>query len=146
MIYDASVSNLIIREWLNGSLFPLSLNLAVIIGVFIWDSFVHSLEDGTPRWWRLPGVPTACVLFWIFGMESVRAISVWAILHTTNQNKSMPDWVVETATYSLVLASIVLLVALLRCTYLFSPPKWGHAFWIYSAVSTLLFLLLSNQL
>ena len=142
---DAYVSNLIIREWLNGSLFPLSLNLSIIIAVFMWDSYIECLAQGK-RWFRMSGVPTACALFWIFSLDGMRAVSVWIILRITNNGDEVPEWVREWTSAALVIAALGLVITMLRCTYLFTPPKWGNRYWIYSLCSTLLFLFISHLL
>jgi hypothetical protein len=142
---DVTVTNLVIREWLNGSLFPLSINLALIIAIFIWDSYIDWLKKPTTkRWWNADGVPTACALFWIFLLDGVRAISVWAVIWNANNGATIPDWIRALTNYALTIASVGLILTMLRCAYLFTPPRWGHAFWIYSAVSTLLFLALGQ--
>lgn len=142
---NATFTNLVLREWLNGSLFPLSANLAFIIGVFLWDSWLYSIAhpDGS-RWWKMDGVPTACALFWIFSLESLRAGSVWIILRITNDGHEVPHWVREFTNVLLVVGGAGLAIMILRCTYLFTPPRWGNRFWLYSLATTLAFLLLSH--
>jgi hypothetical protein len=144
-MYDAVSNNLFIREWLNGSLFPLSLNLSIIIAVFLWDSFLEGTRQSA-RWWKMPGVPTACALFWIFGMESVRAGTVWLILRITNDGGVVPVWLSDVANASITIAGIILIITMLRCTFLFTPPRWGNRVWVYSIISTVTFLLLSALL
>jgi len=139
-MYDAVTNNLIIREWLNGSLFPLSANLAFIILIFLVDSY---RERDQVSWWKMEGVPTGCSLFWIFTCESVRAGCVWFILRATNDGRVVPQWIRELSNYSFVVAAAILAVMMLRCTFLWSPPRWRN-FWIYSAVVTTVFLLVSH--
>lgn len=140
-MYDALTDNLIIREWLNGSLLPLSANLAFIILVFLIDSFRYR-EDKS--WWSIDGVPTGCALFWIFMCESMRAGCVWHILRTTNDGRVVPTWLREISNISFVIAAGILAAAILRCIYLFSPPGWQSWFWKFAAVTTIVFLLLSH--
>ena len=142
---DAYVSNLIIREWLNGSLFPLSLNLSIIIAVFMWDSYIYAITH-KKRWFTLEGVPTACALFWIFTLDGVRAVSVWIILRFANDGHVVPEWVREWTNYALITAALGLVLTMLRCTYLFTPPRWGNRYWVYSLLSTLAFLVVSQLL
>jgi len=142
-MYDAVTSNLLIREWLNGSLLPLSLNLAIIIAVFLWDSWIEARE-GNLNWWTMSGVPTGCALFWIFILDGTRAGSVWIILRITNDGVPVPQWVRDYSTVALIVAALGLAITMLRCTFLFTPPRWGNAYWIYSVVSTVLFLIVSH--
>jgi hypothetical protein len=138
---DATTHNLIIREWLNGSLFPLSGNLAFILLVFLAYSFIY--RDNA-SWWKMPGVPTGCALFWIFTMETIRAGWIWWLLRSANRGEAVTFAVREYSNFSFIIAGAVLVAAFLRCTYLWSPPQWRHFFWIYSAISTVLFLAFSH--
>jgi hypothetical protein len=144
-MYDVVTNNLIIREWLNGSLFPLSLNLSLIIAVFLWDSYFAARES-RQKWFNMDGVPTACALFWIFSLDGVRAVSVWVILRINNNGMEVPMWMRQTTNVALALAAFGLMLTILRCTYLFTPPRWGNRYWIYSLVSTLIFLMISHIL
>jgi len=92
----------------------------------------------------MPGVPTGCALFWVFAMETVRAGWIWWILRETNDGNQVAQWVREFSNYSFVAAATVLAATILRCTYLWSPPKWQRGFWIYSAASTIIFLFISH--
>ena len=137
-------SNLIIREILNGSLFPLCINLSLVIGIFLVTTYLEAKES-SESWWTMPGVPTGCALFWVFLLESVRAFSVWIILRTTNDGRLVPEWVRDWTNVSLIAAAAFLVVTMLRCTYLFTPPRWGNSFWIYSIMTTIAFLVLSHM-
>jgi len=140
-MYDAVTNNLLIREWLNGSLFPLCGNLAFIILVFLLHSYRYRDQLS---WWKMPGVPTGCALFWVFSMETVRAGWIWWILREHNDGHPVEDWVREISNYSFIFAATMLAAMILRCTYLWSPPRWRKFFWQYSAISTLVFLLISH--
>lgn len=135
--------NLIIREWLNGSLFPLTANLAFIIGVYIWQTRQYGLARAV-NWRSLPGVQTACALFWVFGAESVRAGFVWIILRTTNDGYRMNAAFEAFANFALVVGASLLVFWTLRCTYIFTPPSIRRYYWIYSLALTTAFLLLSH--
>ena len=139
---DILSDNLILREWLNGSLFPLSGNLAIIIGLFLQTAWVDAKRVGI-RFQNVDGVPTACALFWIFAAESVRAASVWYLLRTTNDGKVVSDLMRALSNLSLTVVAGILIITMLRCTALFEPPRF-KGFWIYSAISTLLFLIASH--
>lgn len=140
---DEITINLIIREWVNGSLFPLSLNMTAIVTVFLWSAWLESRKN-LRSWRTVPGAQTGCFLFWVFGAESARAGIVWLILRTTNDGRVVPRWFEVCANVTFILAGITLVLAVLRGTYIFTPPKWGHVFWVYSAMSTIAFLLLSH--
>lgn len=135
-----NTANLIIREWLNGSLFPLSAFLTYVILTFINDT---RIEVGK-GWSRTEGIPTACALAWIFFCDTIRAGGVWVILRTQNDGHVLPmymQWIINVA---FTFSAAALIVTILRCTYLFSPPRWGHRYWVASAITTLLFLLISH--
>jgi hypothetical protein len=40
-----------------------------------------------------------------------------------------------------IIAGSVLLASMLRCTFFFTPPRWGNRVWILSASITAAFLL-----
>lgn len=137
---DMLKSNLIIREWLNGSLFPLSLFLTYVILVFLWDT----RQEIGPGWQREKGIATACALAWIFFCESIRAGGVWFILRTTNDGHVISVWMQWIINIAFMFSAAALVITILRCTFLFSPPRWGHRYWVASAITTLLFLIASH--
>jgi hypothetical protein len=140
---DVFKANLLIREWLNGALFPLSANLAVILTIFLWSAWREGRRRNI-RWQTISGIPTGCFLWWVFSAESIRAGTVWFILRAANDGQRVPPWFEVTANILFINAAIALVLAILRGTYIFTPPKWGHKFWIYSAISTALFLFVSH--
>lgn len=142
---DLFNSNLIIREWLNGSLTPVSFNLTAILAFFLLQSYWEGRALGIP-WTRLPGVTTGCTLFWIFGADTIRAGWVWVILRTANNGLPISPWIEWLSNVSFFTAGIMLILAMLRCTYIWAPPKIRRAYLIYSIATTLLFLLLSHLL
>jgi hypothetical protein len=135
--------NLVIREWLNGSLLPLTANLAFIIGVYLYQAYQYGKSHGF-TWTRLEGVPTACALFWVFLAESIRAGFVWILLRTTNDGfKVSPDF--ETfSNVSLIFGAAILVASVLRCTYIFTPPYYRRVYWVFSLVTTVSFLIVSH--
>lgn len=133
-------SNLIIREWLNGTLFPLSSFLCYAICTFLWET---RREIGT-GWTREPGVATACGLAWVFLCDAIRAGGVWFILRLQNDGHHVPLWIQQVVNGLFIFAAFALVLTILRCTYLFSPPRWGHRYWIASAIATGVFLLASH--
>jgi hypothetical protein len=138
-----ATENTIIREWLNGALFPLSINLTVIIAVYLWQSFQYGRTHGF-RWTQLSGVKTACALFWVFFAESVRAGFVWLSLRMTNRSGfTLTQPLIDIANGFLVVSALVLTAALLRCTYIFTPPNARRVYWAYSLACAAVFLLLA---
>lgn len=132
--------NLVIREWLNGALFPLSLALAFIIGVFLFDTWrIHGRG-----WTTLPGIRTSCAMWWLFSAESIRAGIVWILLRIQNDGQRVTDALDYAVNVGFMFGATALIVAFLRCIFLFTPPKWGHVYWVASVLVTVLFLVLSD--
>jgi hypothetical protein len=142
-INRAMTNNLIIREWLNGSLFPLSFCLTAIILVFLNDCWHESGKDIT-AWRKLPGVATGCALFWIFLSETVRGGCVWLLLRYLNEGQPIPETVVKVTNCAFVLALVVMIPTMLKSIHIWTPRRWGHILWIASAFYTVLFLVLSR--
>lgn len=132
--------HLLVREILNGATFPLSVVLLVIIGQYLLTTYV-SYGKG---WTREPGVSTACALAWVFFAESCRAGCVWYILRETNAGRKIPEYAQVTTNIILMVAGVVLVMSLLRCTFTFTPPRLGNWTWIFSVVLTALFLSFSQ--
>lgn len=143
MYKDLLLDNLIIREFLNGSLTPLSFNLTIVLTIFLFESYKEGQERGV-KWNRIPGVATGCALWWIFGAETIRAGIVWYILREHNDGLPLPVWFEYFSNFAFMVAAFSLIVTMLRCTYIFTPPIWGNRFWIYSAISTAIFLTISH--
>jgi len=134
--------NLVIREWLNGALFPLSLSLSFIISVFLLDTWrMHG-----KGWTTLPGIKVSCALWWLFSAESVRAGIVWVLLRIQNDNQRVSYLLDFAVNIGFVLGAITLIGSFLRCIYLFTPSKWGHVYWVASVLLTVIFLVLSDIL
>jgi len=131
--------NMIIREWLNGSLIPLTVNLTLIIGLYLGQCFLDARRSGL-RLRDVPGVHTAAVLFWIFFAESVRAASTWVSLRAQNGGGALSDVVSGMIDMTLAFVGVILVASILRCTYLFTPPRVRHAFWVYSLAVTVGFV------
>ena len=135
------LQNLAIREQLNGGLLPLNLCLVGVIGMFLWHTWRRFGHD----WTRIPGVRTACALFWIFAADAARAGFVWLILRMQNRGGTS-ELILHVANFGFVIAAFAGLIAILRCVYLFTPKAWGHWGWIGSAGVTAAFLALSMAL
>lgn len=131
---------MIIREWLNGSLFPLSFFLTIIVGIHIKEVVVR-VGYG---WQHIQGMNTACVLFWVFLADSWRAGITWILLRMVNDGVHPPTWMADVTNTLYIGAAIVSFGAMLRAIYVFTPDRWGHAYWLASLAFTLAFLLLSH--
>lgn len=140
MYADIINKNLFIREFLNGGTFPLSLFLAIVIGIHLWNTY---REFGS-GWSKQEGTQTACALFWVFFAESLRAGLVWWTLRSVNDGQRLPPDIELVFNIGLTFAGLALVIMLLRCSYLFTPPKWGNKVWIASVSITTLFLILSH--
>lgn len=131
--------NLIIHEWLNGGLLPLNLSLLLAIGHTLYlTRRIHGRG-----WTWVPGIPTACALWWIFFADGLRAGLVWLTLRQQNEGGSFIT-IDGTTTYFYILAAAIGVLASLRCIYLFTPKEIGHLGWIVSAISTVTFVVFSH--
>lgn len=128
--------HLIVREILNGAAFPLSVFLLAIICNYLWNMWTTYGRG----WTRQPGVSTACALAWMFFAESCRAGCVWYILRTNNDGMKLNDTFQVVSNCILVVAGVILVLSLLRCTFIFTPPQFGNWTWIFSICITSLFL------
>ena len=138
-------SHLLIREWLNGSLFPITLNLALIIGVYLCREWSGSRKNRT-MFFQIPGVQTAFVLFWLFSAETARAGSMWFRLRSENNGYPIDASVSSFLDGTLIVCGTVLVITVLRCTYLFTPPRIRGFFWAYSLLLMVAFTLVSNAI
>jgi hypothetical protein len=143
MMYNSILNhNLFIREILNGALFPLCAFLSAIISLYLWDTF-RLYGRG---WTRQPGVATACAMCWVFAAEAVRAGTVWYLLRQHNELAVVSKYAQNVAGVLLLLGGLVLVITMLRCTYIFTPPRWGHRVWVAALLSTIVFLTISHFL
>lgn len=142
-MYDAVTNNLVIREWLNGSLFPLSCNLALVLAVYVMQSY-YEYDRSVTRMRSANEVRVACGLFWVFLADAIRAGWVFLILRFTNDVGTVPEWVRQWSNYSLIGAASVLCAAILWCTYLISPPRWKPWFWKFSLLTTVAFVIINH--
>lgn len=127
---------LAVREVLNGAAFPLSVMLLLIIGWYLFETY-RRYGHG---WTREPGVATACALAWMFFAESCRAGIVWYALRVQNDGGKLTDTFKVASNIILVVAGVVLVLSLLRCTFIFTPPHLGNWTWIVSLFITATFL------
>lgn len=134
------LSFLLIREWLNGGLFPLSFMLALILSVHMASAY----QRVGAGWTKAPGVQTACVLFWIFTADAWRAGFVWFTLRIINDGGTLPAWVETATTMGFIATAVMLIAAMVRCIYQFTPARLGHSYWILSVAITVAFLIVSH--
>lgn len=135
-----SLSFLLIREWVNGGLFPLSFMLALILFVFMVNTW-RIVGDG---WAHAKGISTACVLFWIFSLDALRAGFVWFTYRVVNDGGVVPPWLETAVAAGFIATGVGLVVAMIACIYKFTPAKLGHSYWILSVCITIAFLLISH--
>lgn len=132
--------NLIIREILNGALLPLSVSLAVILSVSLFETW----RRHGPGWTSLPGIKVSCAMWWLFLCEAIRAGIVWVLLRIQNDNQVVPCALDFAVNIGFVFGASGLIVAFLRCIYLITPPRWGHTYWLLTVTIMASFLLLSH--
>lgn len=145
-------NNLIIREWVNGTLLPLNISLVLATGLFLWTEFCQSIDPwiGRKTWSTFQardGVATACALFWIFLADGLRAGAAWSVLNSTLPIAGLPPAAIDpmsmpfiqVVNIMFIVAGIVGVLAALRCIHLFTPPAWGHWYWLGAVALTALF-------
>lgn len=133
-----------IREVVNGALFVMCGNLALILSFFMCKTWYDCRLADEPRWRQVPGIQTACVMAWILGVISVRSGLVWYSLKLANDGIAFPAIFEETASWVLVGSAIILGLATLRGTYIWTPPKWHNRAWAISVALTSIFLIASE--
>jgi hypothetical protein len=134
-------NNLLIREWVNGQLLPLNISLVIATGLFLWQRLAATIGDGVyvggwRRYHETPGVRTACVLFWLFLGEAIRAGAAWAAL------KFGPS-TAEVVAALFIVGGVMLLLACLRCAYIFTEDWAGHRYWIATVAVMAVFWILT---
>jgi hypothetical protein len=70
------------REMVNGALFVLCVNLSLLIAFFMLRAWA-TCDDGE-RWREIPGMPTACILSWVFAVVGLRCGIAWLALKLAN--------------------------------------------------------------
>jgi hypothetical protein len=127
-----------IREVINGSAFVLLGTLTIMIGVYLWDTWVMVAPRTYEQWRSVPGVPTACTLWWIFAAECYRTFSVWL---SYSQGRIIVELLPAGYTVGYLLAGAVFNAALLSGIYNFTPPALKARVWVYAMVAALLFVI-----
>jgi hypothetical protein len=129
------LTNLVIREWINGVLIPLNICIMIIIA--------HSLFDSYRRygigWAKQPGIGSACALWWIFGADLIRSCLAWSFLHGQNLGRPTSHYSYST-TLLYIFAGSIAAAATFRLIFTLSPSSWGHKGWIAAAILTAVFM------
>jgi hypothetical protein len=125
------VTNILIREWLNGGLIPLNICIIIIISYTLW----LARKDYGPGWSKQPGVSSACALWWLFFSDLIRSVLAWQIIHAQRMGRPLDIFENERTVIYIVIAAIAT-AATFRLIYTLSPDGWGHKAWIFAAVVT----------
>lgn len=137
----------LIRECINGAAMVLCFNLAVVISSYLYDTWLESEPRNIAQWRSIPGVPTACALFWLFLFESDRCGSVWWIYHAspTRTAGDLGGFALtnffEVANYFAVGLGFNLVLLLL--TWTFAPPGLKRDCSLISAVCAAIIVIFS---
>lgn len=136
----------LIREVINGYAMILCMTLSLMIGVFMWDSIIDWYAGNRARtvksWAEVPGIQTACALWWIFVAETYRTGAVWTLYQLgkhADEHSIFLDGSAYWSSYGYLLAGIILNVGLLRAIYIFTPPEWKNRVWIYASLGGVMF-------
>lgn len=130
------MTNLVIREWLNGGLIPLNICVLIMITrqlYFSWTRFGRG-------WTNQEGIKSACAFWWIFLADLIRASLAWWTLNIQRAGGELP-YLGSFATLLYSSAAVIAIVATLRLIYALSPNHWGHKGWIGAAIFCAAFLL-----
>jgi len=134
--------HLVAREHFNAALFPLSACLAIAISIHLtlvwWD-----VGKG---WTQEPGVMVSCALWWLFSAEALRSFNVWVLFRVQNDRQMLPDYLNDWIATLFSIAAAMLILAFVRCIYLFTPSSWGHKYWLCSIGFAFAFVVLSDLL
>ena len=125
-----------IRELINGALMITCGWCAAICGLYVFDAWRESTGDG--EWRKHLGTKVACALAWVFAFESYRTGSIWSVYYTTDIVAPTTGSFIQTVGF--MVGGVGLIVAILWCTYLFSPPRYVNRLWQLSFINTVLFL------
>jgi hypothetical protein len=129
------VTNLLIREWLNGGLIPLNVCIIIVISY----SLLASRRVSGPGWTKEPGVASACAFWWLFVADLIRAIMAWLLLHAEVTGRS-PEYLGYAPTLLYMASAAIAMLATFRLIYTLSPASWGHKAWLAAAGLTVAFI------
>lgn len=129
------MTNLIIREWLNGGLIPLNVCITFV--------FTHSLYVSWRKygrgWTKAPGVQSACALWWIFLADLIRSCMAWSLLHAQSSGRPI-QYLGYTPTLLYIAAAAIAMGATFRLIYTLGPSEWGHKGWLAALALTAIFM------
>jgi hypothetical protein len=135
VLADISSNNMMIREWINGCLFPLASCLSALIAVFLYDAWSQERDFN-----KIPGARTASALWWVFTSAAAWTGTVWFALRLKNHGRVAPPTLQQFFEVGWLMTGIILVFAIVYCIYLFTPPRYGHKVWIGAVLSTAAFL------
>lgn len=130
------MDNVAIREWINGALIP--LNVCIIL-MITYQLYVARRTYGKKRWTRMPGISSACAIWWVFLAELIRAFLAWYILNRQS-NGIIVDYTDVWITTLYAVAAVIALLATFRLVFTLAPRSVAHQTWIASCVLTAVFL------
>ncbi len=134
------ISNYAIRESMNAALVPLTIFLLVAIG----DCLLRVYRELGPGWSRYPGIQTACALWWIFLAAGMRSFQAWLQLRSQIRGGAvLPE---DPAAIGYTFAGVIMVGAMLRCLYLFTPRSIGHWGWVLSALFSAAFAIVARSI
>lgn len=120
-------------------MFPLSAIVLMLLLIYLAKTFL-AVGRG---WTKEPGIAMGCALAWVFGAETVRSGCIWYILRAANAGRKLSDGMQMTFNALMMLAGIVIVCALLRCAYIFTPDRLGHRTWSFALAVTVIFVSIS---
>lgn len=136
-----------IREAINGIGMVLCMNLSLMVAINLYQTWYYNHRS--KHWTHVPGVSMACALFWVFASETYRTGAIWHIyryapVYTDSVSAigSFGD-VPFGPTFGYLFAGVTLILALLRCTFLFAPPTIRKYVVLLSVYLSLGFLFIS---
>lgn len=121
------VSSVLLREWLNGSTFPL---MACLTFVLAW-TLGETWRTHGRGWSRLDGIPVLCTLFWLFLADTIRSGLVWATLWYENDGLSSA-FLNPIRPIGFTLSAVFMLIGGLRLVRIITPRGWGERGWIWT--------------
>lgn len=142
MVDWSALGPLDLREILNGAVLSLSIVLLAIMCLYLLATY-RMYGRG---WSKESGTATACALAWMLFAEACRSGVVWYTLRAQNDGAELSETFRVTSDIVLVVAGVILVLSLLRCTFIFTPPHLGNWTWIFSLLLTSTFLSLSLML
>lgn len=163
VLYQATI-----REVINGAGMILFLTLSIMILTFLWDTWVENssatifikrrqgMNPPVRDWRTVPGVPTACALWWVFAAETYRTGAIW-YLYNVGRHLHTSPYPTATApgigvfgeagfgtSFGYLVAGIAMICGLQRCIYIFTPPEWKKRVWVYASIGAVVFCLLPS--